>query len=136
MTALSANLDTERKDGEIIRYPVLASATIYKGALVVDLDTGYASAGADASGALFLGVAVEKEDNSSGGDAGKAVRVNKKGTYIFSKTTAVQTDVGLPMYITDDQTVATSSSHSVLAGYCVDVPDSSHVRIRIDAAVR
>ena len=136
MSALDANLDTERKDGEIIRYPVLASTTIYKGALVVDLDTGYASAGADASGAIFLGVAVEKKDNSSGSDADKAVRINKRGTYVFSKATAVQTDIGLPMYITEDQTVATSSSHSILAGYCVDVPDSTHVRIRIDAAVR
>jgi len=136
MTALSANLDTERKDGEIISYPVLASATIYKGALVVDIGTGYASAGADTSGAIFLGVAVEKKDNSSGDDADKAVRINKRGTYVFSKTTAVQTDVGVAMYLTDDQTVATSSSNSILAGYCVDVPDSSHVRIRIDAAVR
>jgi len=136
MTALSANLDTERKDGEIIRYPVLASTTIYKGALVVDLDTGYASAGDDASGATFLGVAVEKKDNSSGSDADKAVRVNKKGTYVFSKASAVQTDIGVAMYISDDQTVATSSSYSILAGYCVDVPDSTHVRVRIDAAVK
>jgi len=136
MTALSANLDTERKDGEMISYPVLATETIYKGALVVDLDTGYASAGTDASGNISLGVAVEKSDNASGSDADKAVRVYKKGTFVFSKTTAVQTDVGVPMYITDDQTVATSSSYSILAGYCVSIPDSSHVRIRIDAAVR
>jgi len=136
MTALSANLDTERKDGEIVSYPILATEVIYKGALVVDLGTGYASAGTDASGNVFLGVAVEKKDNSTGSDADLAVRINKKGTYVFSKTSAVQTDVGLPMYITDDQTVATSSSYSILVGYCVSIPDSSHVRVRIDAAVK
>lgn len=135
MTALSANLDTKRKDGEIVSYPVKGSTTIYKGALVVDLGDGYASPGDDGS-YTFLGVAVEKADNSSGSDAGESVRVYKKGTFVFSKSSAVQTDVGQAMYIHDDQTVGTSSTNSILAGYCVDIPDSSHVRIRIDRAVQ
>ena len=133
--ALSANLNTKRKAGKIIRYPLLKDTTIWKGALVVDLGEGYASAGVDTGAYTFLGVAVEKSVESSGVDGATSVRLYKTGTYIFSKTSALQTDIGQPMYITDDETVGTSSSNSILAGYCVDVPDDSHVRIRIDRGV-
>ena len=136
MAALTDNLDTERKDGEIVSYPVKGGEVIYKGALVVDKGTGYASPGADGSGYVFLGVAVEKADNSGGSDGDVSVRVYKTGTFKYSKASAAQTDIGQPMYIHDDQTVGTSSTNSILAGYCVDVPDSSHVRIRIDRAVQ
>ena len=136
LMALSANLDTKRKDGDIVSYPVKGSATIYKGAMVVDLGTGYASAGVDTAGAVFLGVAVEKSDNSSSAtDGAKDVRLYKTGTFVFSKSSAVQDDIARPMYISDDQTVATSTTNMILAGPCVDVPDSSHVRVRIDDGV-
>jgi len=137
MTALSANYDTKRQDGEIVSYPVKGSATIYKGALVVDLGTGYASPGSDAGAYTFLGVSVEKSDNSgSATDGAKAVRLYKTGTYVFTKASASQTDIGTAMYIEDDQTVAASSTNSILAGYVVDVPSSSTVRIRIDLATK
>lgn len=137
MTVLSANLDTKRQDGEIVSYPVKGSATIYKGALVVDLGDGYASAGSDAGAYTFLGVAVEKSDNSgSETDGDESVRLYKTGTYVFTKGSAEQTDIGTAMYIKDDQTVAASSTNSILAGYVVDVPSSSTVRIRIDQATR
>ena len=45
MTALTENYEAKRQDGVWISVPVLASATIYKGAMVVDIGTGYASAG-------------------------------------------------------------------------------------------
>lgn len=137
MTALSANLDAKRKDGEMVSYPVKGSATIYKSALVVDLGTGYASAGSNAGSYTFLGVAVEKSDNSgSATDGAKNVRLYKTGTFKFSKPTAAQTDIGVVMYLRDDQTVDTTSTNSIEVGYVVDVPDSSHVRVRIDRAVK
>ena len=68
MSALSADYEAKRKDGEFIEYPVLASAKIYKGALVVDKGNGFASAGTDGSGYAFLGVAVEQADNTGGAD--------------------------------------------------------------------
>ena len=136
MTALTDNYEAKRQDGVMISVPVKASTTIYKGALVVDLSTGYASVGADGSGNIFLGVAVEKADNSSGSDGDIEVRVYKTGTYQYTKATAVQTDLGQAAYVRDDNTVALSTTNSVLAGYVVDIVDSSTVKLRIDQATR
>lgn len=136
MTALTDNYEVKRKDAEMVDVPVLASATIYKGALVVDKGTGFASAGDDGSGYVFLGVAVEKADNSSGSDGDVSVRVYKTGSYLYTKATAVQTDLGQAVYIHDDQTVGTSSTNSVLAGYVAEYIDSTTLRVRIDRAVQ
>ena len=136
MTALTDNYEAKRQDGEIISVPVLASATIYKGALVCDNDTGYASAGTDANGTTFLGVAVEKADNSSGTDGAISVRIYKTGAFQYTKTTAVQTDLGIVAYVRDDQTVSLSTTNSITAGYIVDIVDSSTVKLRIDQAAR
>ncbi len=131
MTALSDNYEAKRQDGEIISVPVLASAVIYKGALVVDKGTGYASAGADGSGYIFLGVAVE---SATGGatDGLTSVRIYKTGVYQYHKSTAVQTDLTVAMYIHDDNTVGTTSTNTVACGYCVGIVDSTHIKLRID----
>jgi len=136
MTALSDNFEAKRQDGEIIDVPVLSAAVIYKNAMVVDVGTGYASAGSNAGAYTFLGIAVEKADNTSGADGAISVRVNKTGVYQIPKPTAVQTDLGVAMYIRDDNTVDTSSTNSVLAGYCVDIVDSSTIKLRIDLAAK
>jgi len=137
MTALSANYEDQRKDGKEINYPVLGSAHIYKGGMVVDKGTGYASAGSDAGAYTFLGVAVEEADNSgSATDGAKEVRVYKTGSFLFNKASAVQSDIGVLMYLEDDCTVATSTTNSIPAGYCVEVPSSSTVRIRIDGSTK
>jgi len=136
MTALSDNLEAKRQDSEIVDYDVIADDIIYKGALVVDVDTGYASPGSNAGAYTFLGVAVEKTDNTSGADGAKTVRVYKTGSFEFSTPSAAQTDIGQAAYIRDDQTVDTTCTNSILAGYIVGIPDSTHFRVRIDVAVR
>ena len=137
MTALSANYEDQMKDGKVQEYPVLGLAHIYKGGMCVDKGTGYASAGSDAGAYTFLGVAAEESDNSgSSTDGAKVVRINKTGSYVFNKASAAQTDIGVAMYLEDDCTVAASTTNSILAGYVVDVPSSSTVRIRIDSAVK
>lgn len=135
MTALSDNYEAKRQDGDIISYPVLASAIIYKGALVVDKGTGYASAGSCAGAYTFLGVAVEKQTGGAT-DGLTSVRVNKVGTYQYAKPTAVASDRGVAMYVRDDQTVDTTVTNSILAGYCVDIVDTSTIKLRIDLAAK
>lgn len=136
MTALTDNFEAKRQDGEMVDTKVLADAVIYKGALVVDIDTGYASAGSNAGAYTFLGVAVEKADNDGGSDGDVSVRLYKTGVFQVPKPTAVQTDIGAAMYIRDDNTVDTSSTNSILAGYCVDIVDSSTIKLRIDLAAK
>ena len=135
MTALTTSYEAERQDGEIVDVPVLASATIYKGGIVVDKGTGYASAGTDGSSYLFLGVAVE---SATGGDADgtHTVRVYKTGSYKYTLAGgATQTDLGSRVYISDDQTVGTSATNSIPCGYVVKVVDSTYVKVRIDRDV-
>ena len=136
MTALSADKEVNRKAGNVVSYDVAASTTIYKGAMVCDNGSGYAVPAADTNGYALLGFAVEKADNSSGSDGDIEVRVYKVGSYEMAKASAAQTDIGTLMYILDDQTVASSSTNSVKAGYVVEVPDTSTVRVRIDAVVQ
>ena len=135
MTALSASYEAKRQDGIIVSVPVKAAAVIYKGALVVNKGTGYAEPGVDGSGYIFLGVAVESVTGSSV-DGEKTIRVNKTGSYEYAKASAVATDLGVAMMIHDDNTVGASSSNSVACGYVVGIPDSSHVRVRIDLAAK
>ncbi len=133
MTALTANYDAERKDGLLISYPVEAATMVYKNALVCANADGYLLPGDDASGYLFLGVAYEKGDNSSGADGDVAVRTWKGGTYVLATNfTAAQEDVGTEVYIIDDNTVGLTSTNTVKCGAIVEVLSASEVRIRID----
>lgn len=135
MTALAAAYEAERQDGQIVSVPVKASAVIYKGALLVDKGTGYAEPGVDGSGYIFLGVAVESVTGNST-DGGKEVRVYKTGSYKYAKASAAATDLDQLVYIHDDNTVGTSSTNSVACGYVVGIPDSTHVRVRIDLSAK
>ncbi|KKK95745.1 hypothetical protein LCGC14_2669730, partial [marine sediment metagenome] len=129
--ALSDNYEAKRQDGEILSYPVKGSTTIYKGAMIVDLNTGYASVGVDGSGNIFLGVAVEKIVNS-GSDGAKRIRVYKTGVFQYNMPSAAQTDLDQQVYIRDDNTVDTTVTNSVKCGFIVDIVDSSTVKVQID----
>lgn len=133
MTALTENYEAKRQDGEILSYPVLASAVIYKGALLVDVGTGYAQPGSGVAAYTFLGVAVEAVTGGTT-DGAVRVRVYKTGTFEYAKASAVAGDLGVKMYIHDDQTVGTSSTNTNFAGYCVDIVDGSTIKLRIDLA--
>ena len=135
MTALTKSYEVKRQDGDIIDVPVLANETIYKGALLVDKNTGYASVGDDGSGYIFLGVAVESATGGSA-DGTHTVRVNKTGVYQYTMSGgASQTNLSTRVYITDDNTVASSTTNSVACGYVVKYVDSTYVKIRIDRDV-
>ena len=137
MAAATAAREDKRQDGILVEYPVKASTALYKGTMIVDLGTGYASNGTDGSGYTFLGVAYESADNSAvATDGAKTVRIWKSGVFEFNKASAVQTDIGTAAYITDNQTVAASTTNSVLAGYIVGVPSSTKVLVRIDLAAK
>ncbi len=136
MTALTKAYEAERQDGDIVDVPVLATSQVWKGGLVVDAGTGYAQAGADGSSYAFLGVAVESAlGGSSDGDV--KVRVYKTGSFRFTLAGgATQTNLGVAVYISDDQTVGTSSTNSIACGFVVKVVDSTYVKVRIDRSVQ
>lgn len=135
MSALTTDYEAKRRDCEFQIYPVKANAIIYKGALVVDKGNGYAEPGADGSGYLFLGVAIEAVTGGTS-DGSKEIRVYKDGSYEYHKASAGQTDIGTVMYIHDDNTVGASSTNSIACGTVVEYVDSTHVRVMIDNYVK
>ena len=137
MTALTDDFEARRQDGEIIAFPVKASTTIYKGALVaIDTSTGYAVPASDAANRIFVGVAVEKADNSSGSSGDETVRVFRTGTFQFNCSSADQTWVGKKVYAVDDNTVAlaATTTNDVLVGVVVSYESSTKVKVAINGA--
>jgi hypothetical protein len=146
---LSADLEAMRQDGEIISYFLAANTMVYKGGMVAVNANGYLVPATSSANYNFVGVALEDGNNLTGAvqyfgvpvgnglDGGLSIRVYKTGTFKFAVTSDAQTNVGTPMYVVDDNDLTPSSgSNSLLAGYVTDIVDATHVRIRIDLAVR
>ena len=146
MAALTSSYETKRKDGRLVLYPLAAGVHVFKGALVcVASATGLLVPGADAAGAVFVGVAYEDGNNVAGyvpplgsipgsGAAGAvSIRVEKDGLYQYHKTGAVQSDVGKVAYLLDDNTVSTAATaNSVHCGVVGALIDSGTLAILID----
>lgn len=130
--AATAARDAKRKPGEIANYKLPASGTIYKGTLVnVYVADGYAYAGRNGTATdKFVGVATEtKSGNGVAGDA--TINVWKSGEFEFTLASAAQTDVGKPVYVSDDQTLTLTSTNAQLVGYIVELTGTNLVRVRI-----
>ena len=111
MTTLAANKQRAFEQGDINEFPMIASDIIFEGAAVGLVDASGHARPLD-SADRFVGFATAKADNASGSAADIRVQVRKKGTIELSVTGAVITDVGQPIYATDDdlfQFVATSA---------------------------
>jgi hypothetical protein len=110
--ALSADKQKREMVGNEETYPVAASAKIYANAMCVLDNSGYANE-LTAAGGRFIGHAVAQVDNSSGIAAAKDVTV-KRGRYRRQETlTGVAiTDVGRPVYASDDATLTLTPASS------------------------
>jgi hypothetical protein len=146
MTGQTSAIETARKDGLEVTFGVLASTKIYKGTLV------YARGGyvfsADGvtntlqAGDIFVGVAKESVDNSSGASAALSIEIITGGTFLlkFSDTMAA-TDNGAPVYqdntTTDTQVTKTANSAAVQSsvGLITQFVDTSHCYVRINTSI-
>ncbi len=108
-TALTADRNTPRREGELVNMGVAAAKKIYAGAFVMRSPTGYATPGATATGCVGIGRAESQEDNSSGSDGDLTIDV-RKGTFRLGNSAGGDeitiADIGQDCYIVDDQTVA------------------------------
>jgi len=111
MTALTESRYTRHREGTVSAHRLKAATRIYKGSIVCADSTGYAVPGSDSAGQTFIGVAIEDADNTNGADGDIIVRVMARGVFSFAKGGSIsQADIGGPLYIADDQTVAVVSS--------------------------
>lgn len=103
MATLSADSPKDYEVGDRGEYAVIASDIIYEGAAVGVVDaSGHARP--LSGGDRFVGFAESKADNSSGAAAAINVRTIRRGAVSLSVSGAVITDVGQPVYATDDDT--------------------------------
>lgn len=138
MAALSANNPAATTNpGEIIEYKVKGSTHIYQGARVcVQSSNGYLLPGADTSGIIYVGIALE-EVNNTGSDGAAICRVQFADSEsigiqtIAIASTATQATVGNFVYLVDDQTVdvAGGSTNKVAFGRVVKFLSAGWVQV-------
>jgi len=102
MTTLAANTIRAMEVGDHNDIGVIAADIIFEGAATGDNGAGYARP--LVGGDRFLGFALAKADNSAGSAGDLNVRLSVKGQIQLSVSGAVITDVGQPVYATDDDT--------------------------------
>lgn len=130
MAALTAPRAMQRGQGVILAYKTVASTLVYAGALVSKVTaSGLAKNAGDNTGEVLLGVA----DKTSKSTATK-VRVYKNGVFRFFGTGFVQADIGLNVYASDNQTVAKTTTNSVLVGRICEVISATEVYVILTPA--
>lgn len=142
MTNLSANVHRPHKgETEPRRYGLVGYTnyqggtteyTVYKGAPMMldvsDVD-GYAqpmlAAITAASGDVFLGIAAEKKVISSSETADGTLDILvENGLIGFPVGSLAVTDIGAPAYMSDSNTVTTTSTNALWIGTIIDVDDT------------
>lgn len=136
MTTLAANKPRAYDSGVTFQrqnvYPVIASDIIYEGGAVGIVDaSGHAQPLAYPN--RFAGFAVAKADNSAGAAAAINVSVYDRGVVQLSVSGAVITDLGQPIYATDDDTFVFSPVDAVYIGRVKEFVSSGVVKVEFDA---
>ena len=132
MTTLAANVNRVIELGDYQDFPMVASDIIFKGAAVgINLSSGHARP--LAAGDLFVGFAEAKADNSAGSAAEKDVTVLQRGLVQLAVGSAAITDVGKPVYASDDDTFTLTASINSHVGRIVRFVSTGVVIVAFDA---
>lgn len=134
MTTLAANKPRAFELGTLNSLPVIASDIIYEGA-AVGLVTASGHTRPLVGGDRFVGFAEAKADNSAGAAAAINVELVKSGETQLSVTGAVITDVGQPVYATDDDTFTFVPTSASFIGFVKRFVSSGVVVVDFDAGV-
>jgi len=102
MTTLATDKVRDYELGDVNELPVIAADILYEGAAIGDNASGYMRP--LVSGDPFRGFVERKVDNSVGSAGDKNVRLLKRGLIKLSVSGLAITDVGRPVYATDDDT--------------------------------
>ncbi|MFM2126257.1 MAG: hypothetical protein RL328_2708 [Acidobacteriota bacterium] len=132
MTTLAANVARSYELGDMNDYPVIAADIIYQGAAVGDNGSGYARP--LQAGDPFRGFAEAKADNSAGAAGDISVKVKARGRVQLAIGSLAITDVGKPVYASDDDTFTLTSSTNSAIGRVVRYVSSGVGIVEFDAA--
>lgn len=139
MTALTADRNTPRAQGDNRVGQAGAATLIFAGSIVMRNAAGFLVKGATATGCVGVGRAEARVDNSTGANGDAAVPF-LPGTFRFANSAAADAvtaaDIGSVCFIVDDQTVAkTNGSNTRSPAGLVDDVDANGVWVRFDAAL-
>lgn len=132
MTTLAANSPRAFEIGNRNEIPVIASDIIYEGGAVGIVDASGHARPLNAAD-RFAGFAEAKADNSAGAAAAINVRIIESGKVELSVSGAVITDVGQPVYATDDDTFVFLPTGAAFVGYVHRFVSSGVVVVAFDA---
>lgn len=143
MTAATASrtMQYKLKDdprGHYVELPVAAATTIYAGSLVGMLATGYVQPYVASTVATTLtgfdrlvGIALEEVDNSSGLAGALTVKVLIGGCFYHAVSGLAITDVGAPVYASDDSTLTKVALGNAFVGWVERFEASGYGMIRL-----
>lgn len=131
MAALTVNKEVSQKPGDIQAHK-MAAVEIFRGALVKLNAAGFLAPCAAEAGAVFAGIAVEDYDNSGGAAGDEEIRVLKEGQFLLEGAGFAQTDVGQPVFASDDQTITkTYASNLQEVGVISEYVSATQVWVKI-----
>ncbi len=133
MTTLAVDTPRLFEIGERNEFPVIASDIIYEGA-AVGLVAGTGLARPLNAADKFVGFAEKNADNASGAASAINVRVVNSGAVVLPITGAVLTDVGNPVYATDDNAFTFNPASAVFVGFVRRFDSSGYVVVEFDVA--
>jgi hypothetical protein len=137
MANQTANRDYKRQQAQSLPYKA-AAVDLFIGSLVSLNASGFAKGGADTAGEKFVGVLREQLKNSTGAAGAVDAIVWTEGAFEFAFSgTAVQANVGLPVYLVDNQTVAlaATTTNDILVGRITEFVSANVVRVKITPEV-
>jgi len=130
--ALSANAEIDRyTDQDLRSFPLGAAVHIYKGAFVGVDPGGHLKA--FVPGDVFVGVAYEEIDNSSGTAGALNCRVFTRGDFSVTLSGAANEDAGKPLFATADNATALTGHPDGYMGRIVQYLAADEVLLRIKA---
>lgn len=135
MTALSADRNTPRQEGDLRSGGLAAGVLVYAGAIVMRNASGYLTKGQAATGLIGVGRAEERKTGGAG--AGDETLRYRPGIYRFANSSSgdaiTAAETGDVCYVVDDQTVAKTSNSGTRspAGFVREV-DSLGVWVELD----
>lgn len=131
MANQTAVRDSQRKDDVLLAYP-MGAVKIWKGSLVSVNSSGYVNR-AVTTDKRVVGVAYETIDNTAGSNGSATIRVDRNGTHVFNCSGLTQANVGDKVYVTDDNTVQTSATSTIVVGVVTEFLSSTSVRVKVTA---
>jgi len=131
MTTLAVDAPRAYELGERNEFPVIAAEIIYEGA-AVGLVAASGHAQPLTASDLFVGFAEKRVDNSAGAAAALNVRVIRKGAVQLAVSGAVITDIGIPVYASDDNTFSFIKTSGVFVGFARRYVSSGYMIVEFD----